>query len=119
MANIKTCLDDAMGLDGASGVVLMDLKTGQTLGMAGDQPDLDIEAASNADLLKAKLRVLTALDQTDTVEDIVITQGQRYQLIRCIGGAQGLMLYLNLRRSQTDLGSVRVKLSQIESDLVL
>jgi hypothetical protein len=119
MANIKACLDETMDLEGTDGVVLMDLKTGRTLGMAGNRPNLDIEAATNADLLKAKLKVLHVLDQTDTVEDMVITLGQNYHLIRCIGGAQGLMLYLNLRRAQTDLTAIRSRLSQIESELVL
>jgi hypothetical protein len=119
MANVKTCLEEVMRLEGAVGAVVMDLKTGKTLGMAGDSPNLDIEAAANADILKAKLRVLSTLDRKDTVEDILITLGQRYHLLRCIGGIHGLMLYINLHRRQADTNEVRAKLMQIESELVV
>ena len=119
MANVRTCLEEVMKLEGVSGAVLVDLKNGKMLGIVGDTPNLDIEAAANADLIKAKFRVISSLDTRETVEDILITLGQRYQLLRCIGGAQGLMLYLNLHRRQADLNEARERLSQIEAELVI
>lgn len=119
MANVRTCLEEVMKLDGITGAVLMDLKSGKMLGIAGDTHFLDIEAAAHADLMKAKFKVLSSLDMVDTVEDILITLGQRYQLLRCIGGAQGLMLYLNFHRRRANLEVARTRLSQIEAELVI
>jgi hypothetical protein len=119
MANVRTCLEEVMKLEGITGAVLVDLKSGKMLGIAGDTPNLDIEAAANADLVKAKFKVLSSLDSKETVEDIVITLGQRYQLLRCLGGAQGLMLYLNMHRQLANLANVRLKLSQLEAELVI
>jgi hypothetical protein len=119
MANIKDSLDTAMQIEGAAGVALVDLKSGMALGLAGDSPNLDVEAAANADILKAKFKVLTTLGRKDSVEDILITLGTRYHLLRVVGGAQGLMLYLNLHRAQSNLALARHKLTQIESELVV
>lgn len=119
MANIKDTLSAAMQIQGAAGVALMDLKTGMTLGIAGEVPDLDVEAATNADILKAKTRGLMALGSRDSVEDVVFTLGQRYQVIRLVGGHQHLMLYLSLRRAATNLALARHRLSVIEEDLVV
>lgn len=119
MANIKDSLDTAMEIDGAVGVALVDLKSGMSLGLAGDSPNLDVEAAANADILKAKFKVLSTLGRKDSVEDILITLGTRYHLLRVVGGSQGLMLYLNLHRAQANLALARHKLAQIEADLVV
>ncbi len=119
MANVRTCLEEVMQLQGITGAVMVDLKNGKMLGIAGDTPNLDIEAAANTDLMKAKFRVLSSLDSKETIEDIVITLGQRCQLLRCIGGAQGLMIYLNMQRQQASLSEARQKLSQLEAELVI
>lgn len=119
MAGIKESLETAMKIDGAAGVALVDLGSGMSLGLAGDSPNLDVEAAANADILKAKFRVLQTLGRKDTVEDILITLGQRYHLLRSVGGSQGLMIYLNLHRAQANLALARHKLTQIERELVV
>lgn len=119
MANVRTCLEEVMKLDGVTGAVLVNLKSGKMLGIAGDTPSLDIEAAANADLVKAKFKVLSSLDAKETVEDIVITLGQRYQLLRCMGGPQGLMLYLNMQRRLASLPEARLRLNQLEAELVI
>ena len=119
MANVRTCLEAVMKIEGVTGVVLVDLKTGKMLGIAGDTPNLDIEAAANADLMKTKFKVLCSLDSRETIEDVVITLGQRCQLLRCIGGPQGLMLYLNMNRRQADIVQARQCLGQLEAELVI
>ena len=119
MANVRTYLEEVMRLEGILGAVLLNLQSGKVLGMAGDTPFLDIEAAAHTDLMKAQFRVLSSVGSADTVEEILITLGQRYQLLRCIGSGQGLMLYLNFHRRQVSLDSVRARLSQIEAELVI
>jgi hypothetical protein len=119
MANVRTCLEEAMKLDGATGAVLIDLRSGKMLGLAGDSPCLDIEAAAHADMVKAQFRVMASLGGHETIEDLVITMGTKYHVMRCIGGAGGLMLFLTLVRRQANLDSARARLGQIEAELVV
>ena len=62
---------------------------------------------------------VTFTPRDSTVEDIVITLGQRYQLLRCMGGPQGLMLYLNMQRRIASLPEARLRLNQLEAELVI
>jgi hypothetical protein len=119
MANIKDSLKAVMEIDGAAGAALIDLKNGMSLGLAGDMPNLDIEAAVNADILKASVKALQTLGKRDSVEDIVISLGQRYQIIRVVGGQQHLMFYLSLHRTVANLALARLRLAAIEQDLVV
>jgi len=119
MANIKDSLEAALNIDGAQGVALVDLKSGMALGLAGDAPNLDIEAAGNTEIVRAKFKVLQSLGRKDSIEDVLITLGSRYHLLRIVGGAAGLMLYLNLNRADANLALARHKLAQIEGDLVV
>ena len=119
MANIKDSLEAALKIDGAQGVALVDLKSGMALGLAGDAPNLDIEAAGNTEIVRAKFKVLQSLGRKDSIEDVLITLGSRYHLLRIVGGSSGLMLYLNLNRADANLALARHKLAQIEGDLVV
>ncbi len=119
MANIKDSLEAALNIDGAQGVALVDLKSGMALGLAGHAPDLEIEAAGNTEIVRAKFKVLQSLGRKDSIEDILITLGSRYHLLRIVGGSSGLMLYLNLNRADANLALARHKLAQIEGDLVV
>ena len=68
-----------------------------TLGGSKDF-DLDVAAAGNTDVVRAKLRTMEHLGIKDEIEDILITLGDQYHLIRLIKarGTNGLFLYLVL-----------------------
>ncbi len=63
MSNIDTALKDAMSIDGAIGVALVDYTSGLTLGVMGGGPGMDvtIAAAGNTDVVRSKLRTLEML----------------------------------------------------------
>ncbi|WP_413774949.1 hypothetical protein [Actinocorallia sp. A-T 12471] len=106
-----------MAIDGALGAALVDYENGRSLGSLGGGPALDLEVASahNADVVRAKLRAIQALGLDDVIEDILISLGRQYHLIRLFGAEVGpLFLYVALDRERSNLGLARYGLRQAE-----
>jgi hypothetical protein len=122
---IDTALKEAMGITGAVGVALVDAESGMALGTlgGGDWLNLDVAAAGNTEVVRAKLRVISALDLGDDIEDILITLHRQYHLIRLLDGKKGktgsLFLYLVLDRERANLALARHYLKRIETDLLV
>jgi hypothetical protein len=120
--NVETALKEALTIDGAVGVSLVDYESGMSLGTlgGGDWLDLDVASAGNTEVIRAKMRVMSELALDDTIEDILITLDTQYHLIRLIQGRRGgdaLFLYLALSNSRANLGLARHQLRKIESEL--
>lgn len=57
MSNINECLNQAIEIEGAIGVALVDYGSGMCRGQAGaGDLDLEIAAAGNAKVIRAKIR---------------------------------------------------------------
>jgi hypothetical protein len=121
MATLDTALKDAMTIEGAIGVALVDYSSGMTLGTAGGTAELDlgVAAAGNTDVVRSKMRTLEMLKIADGIEDILITLDTQYHLIRPLSSrsGQGLFLYLALSRSRANLGLARHQLRQVEASI--
>ncbi len=122
--NIETGLKEAMTVDGAIGVALVDRDSGMSLGSVGGGKHLDMEvaAAGETEVVRAKLRSLASLGSDDAIEDILITLARQYHVIRPLKSSdseQGLFLYLVLDRSKSNLAMARHSLKRIESELAL
>ena len=120
--NIEVALKEAMSIDGALGACLVDWASGMSLGALGGDKylDLDIAAAGNTEIVRAKMRTMDSLRLDDTIEDILVTLGKQYHLIRLLKGsrnAQGLFLYLVLDRSRANLALARHSLKRIEAEI--
>jgi hypothetical protein len=120
--NIETALKEAMNIEGALGAALVDWESGMPLGTLGGGKylDLDLAAAGNTEVVRAKMRTMQSLQLNDVIEDILITLGKQYHLIRVMTnaeGAQNLFFYLALDRSKANLALARHQLRRIESDL--
>jgi hypothetical protein len=109
-----------MQITGAVGVCLVDIESGMCLAQAGGGGlNLDVAAAGNTEVIRAKLRTMKELNLNDEIEDILITLGTQYHLIRLIkskGGA-GLFLYLALDKQRANLAMTRHKLAEIEKSI--
>jgi hypothetical protein len=120
LMNIESALKEAMSIEGAIGVALVDYESGMSLGFMGGGKDLDMEvaAAGNTEVVRAKVRTLAALKLADNVEDILITLGKQYHLIRPLTRSNvSLFLYLALDRSRANLALARHELRRIEGSI--
>ncbi len=121
-ANTDTALKEAMTtIEGSIGVALVDYNSGMALGVLGGGKDLDltVAAAGNTDVVRAKARAMEMLGIKDEIEDILITLGGQYHLIRLLKGRgkNGLFLYMALDKSRSNLAMARHQLKRIEADL--
>ncbi|MFF9343429.1 MULTISPECIES: hypothetical protein [unclassified Streptomyces] len=124
MASVETSLKEAMtSIEGSVGAALVDYTSGMALGTLGGGKDLDltVAAAGNTDVVRAKLRTMEMLGINEGIEDVLITLGSQYHLIRLITGrgANGLFLYMVLDKSRANLAMARHQLKRIEADLEL
>ncbi|MFD3517085.1 hypothetical protein [Streptomyces sp. NPDC058657] len=121
MANTEAALKEAMTIEGTVGVALVDYTSGMALGTAGGTKELDltVAAAGNTDVVRAKVRTMEHLGLNDEIEDILITLGTQYHLIRLLKGrgTSGLFLYLALDKSRANLAMARHQLKRIEAEL--
>ncbi|MFD3490999.1 hypothetical protein ACFWWB_10545 [Streptomyces sp. NPDC058690] len=122
MANTEAALKEAMtSIEGTLGVALVDYTSGMALGTLGGGKDfnLDVAAAGNTDVVRAKLRTMEHLGIKDEIEDILITLGAQYHLIRLLKarGTNGLFLYLVLDGARANLAMARHQLKRIEAEL--
>ncbi len=119
MANVKETLKSLMSIDGASACSLVDYESGMSLGQAGggDDFNLEVAAAGNTQVVQAKMQVMQNLGLETTIEDILITLGTQYHLIRPLVSASNLFLYLVLDRQKSNLAMARHKLATAEAGL--
>lgn len=122
MANTETALKEAStSIEGVIGAALVDYTSGMALGTLGGSKDLDLSvaAAGNTDVVRAKLRTMEMLGLKDEIEDILISLGSQYHLIRLIKGRNnnGLFLYLALDKDRANLAMARHQLKRIEAGL--
>ncbi|MGW2018277.1 hypothetical protein [Streptomyces sp. NPDC001927] len=121
MANSDTALKESMTIEGAIGAALVDYTSGMALGTIGGGKELDLNmaAAGNTDVVRAKLRTMEMLGLKEDIEDILITLGSQYHLIRLLKGrgTGGLFLYLALDKGRANLAMARHQLKKIEAEL--
>jgi len=120
--DIDKALKEAMTAEGALGVALVDWDSGMALGTLGGGKylDLDVAAAANTEVVRAKMRAMEALRLNDAIEDILITLSQQYHIIRPLKSAEGksLFLYFVLDRRKANLALARHHLKQVEQDVI-
>jgi hypothetical protein len=102
----------------------VDWESGLCLGSQGGGKffDLDLAAAGNTDVVRAKMRTVESLGLDDTIEDMLITLDKQYHLIRLLRNPRngaGLFLYLVLDRGRANLALARRNLTRIESSIVV
>jgi uncharacterized 2Fe-2S/4Fe-4S cluster protein (DUF4445 family) len=124
MANTELALKEAMSIEGAIGVAIVDYTSGMALGVLGNSPELDLNvaAAGNTEVVRAKMRTMDMLNlHNEVIEDILITLTGQYHIIRPLTrkGSEGHFLYLALDRKRANLAMARLRLRQIEDNLVI
>ena len=117
MATIKQSLDELLTLDGALCAAVVGSSSGMMLGSAGSGVDLEVAAAGNTEVMRAKLKTMRSLGLNDVIEDILITLGKQYHLIRPLSRKEGVFIYFVLDKAKSNLAIARRKMQDIEKDL--
>ncbi|WP_037622800.1 hypothetical protein [Streptomyces aureus] len=122
MASVEVSLKEMMTeAEGALGAAVVDYSSGMALGTLGGSKNLDmtVAAAGNTDVVRAKVRAMEQLGLKSQIEDILITLGHQYHLIRPVAGrnGNGLFLYLVLDRARSNLAMARHHLKRVEGQL--
>lgn len=116
MSDIRSSLERALTINGCLGVALVDFASGMCLGTAGNPGfDLELAAAGNTEVIRAKKSIRDKLGLRDTIEDVLISLTGQYHLIRMVGTS--MFFYVVLDRSKANLALARKELESIERNL--
>ena len=119
MGNLAQSLEELMQIDGASAAAVVDSNSGMLLGSAGSGVDLELAAAGNTEVVRAKLRTMRSLGLNDSIDDMLITLGKQYHIIRPTAKAEGVFVYYVLDKNRANLALARRKVQDAEKALAV
>lgn len=119
MSNINEVLEKLLTVDGAMCAALVDSGSGMLLGKAGSGLDLEIAAAGNTEVVRAKLSTIKSLGLDDSIDDILITLTTQYHIIRPLAETPEVFLYLVLDSKKANLALARLKVKEADKSLEL
>lgn len=118
MANTDIAGLTAIG--GFIGACLVDSETGLMMASeGGGKLDLEAAGAANTEVVKAKLAAIEMLGLDDSIDDILITLGKQFHLIRPLEDTPTVFLYVALDKKTANLGMARVQVKKVEKELSL
>ncbi|MDV3467436.1 roadblock/LC7 domain-containing protein [Stenotrophomonas sp. C3(2023)] len=116
MSNLT--LEKLNTLAGFVGAALVDSDSGMALATSGGGGiNLELAAAGNTEVVRAKRRVAEQLGMADSIEDVLITLSSQYHLIRPLESNPLLFLYVVMDRSKSNLAMARHELKSFEKTL--
>lgn len=119
MSNINESLQELLELSGAMAAAVVDSSSGMLLASAGSGVNLDLAAAGNTDVVRAKLRTLKSLGMRESIDDMLITVTEQYHIIRPLRVNPEVFVYLVLNRANSNLALARLKVKDIDEKMVL
>jgi predicted regulator of Ras-like GTPase activity (Roadblock/LC7/MglB family) len=119
MANVKESLEKIMQTEGAVGACVVDSSSGMMLGSIGGGPHLNVEiaAAGNTEVVRAKRKTMRSLNLNDQIEDILITLGKQYHIIRLCASNDALFVYVVLDKQRANLAMARINIGDAEKNM--
>lgn len=117
MATIKQTLEELMTLDGALCAAVVDSTSGMMLGSVGTGVDLEVAAAGNTEVIRAKMKTMRSLSLNDVIEDILITLGKHYHILRPSSRKEGVFIYFVLDKQRSNLAMARRKTADVDKEM--
>lgn len=117
MATINQTLEELLTTDGAMCAAIVDSTSGMILGSAGSGVDLEVAAAGNTEVVRSKIKTMRALGLNDVIDDILITLGKQYHIIRPSSRKEGVFIYFVLDKNKSNLAMARRKTSDVDKEL--
>ena len=117
--DIDSSLKDLQKINGFIGGAIVDAESGMSLGTIGGNAKFDIEiaAAANKDVVAAKLAAASALGLSDSIDDILITLGTQYHLIRPLPNNPAIFIYLCVDRATSNLALARIAVNKVATEV--
>jgi predicted regulator of Ras-like GTPase activity (Roadblock/LC7/MglB family) len=114
MATLNESLNQLQAVEGALCAAIVDSGSGMLLGSIGTGVDMELAAAGNTEVVRAKNKTMQALGLQDTIDDILITLGKQYHIIRPLATKEGIFIYLVLDKARANLALARRKVQDVE-----
>lgn len=111
----KELMTQLMQTEGAMCAALVDANSGMLLESIGSGVDLEMAAAGNTEVMRAKMKTMKMLGLDDSIEDILISLGKQYHIIRPVEKHDGLFIYYVLDRARANLAMARRKVLEAEA----
>lgn len=113
--NYDNAVSQMLNVDGALAAAVVDFDSGMLLAGSGSAAiDLEIAAAGNTEVMRSKMKTMNMLGLKDEIDDILITLGKQYHLLRPLKRHDGLFLYSVLDKSKSNLALARRSLIDVE-----
>ena len=119
MANVNDTLADLLTLDGAMCAAVVDANSGMLLGKAGSGLNLEVAAAGNTEVVRAKIKTMRALGLAGGIDDILITLDNQYHVLTMVASKEGLFLYTVLDKAKANLAMARYKATEVQASLAI
>lgn len=118
MTILSEAIHAAVELQGAVAGALVDIESGNCLVRAGSEEmfSLSMVGAANAQMLRTEMRLVQEQFPQEDIEDLMITLGRHYHLIRLVPNGDELphvFLYLVMMRNTANLVLARRKMAEI------
>ncbi|UOO88080.1 hypothetical protein LVJ82_11330 [Vitreoscilla massiliensis] len=116
--NYNESVQQLLKTDGALAAAVVDYSSGMLLAGGGSSNiDLEIAAAGNTEVVRAKMKTMGLLGLNDSIDDILITLGEQYHLLRPVSRQDGLFLYFVLDKSKSNLALARRSLVDVDKQI--
>lgn len=119
--NVRDTLSKLERADGFMGAALFDISARRCMASLETSSTTDVEAQvrGHVEMVLAKQTTIAKLKLDDDLEDIVISLGREYHLVRLCRRRPSCFFFLKLDRTKANVAMARYLLSDVERDIVL
>lgn len=120
-ARAVAVLQELMLLDGLIFAALVDVNSGDVIASEGRGPDIDRAAVAAAEVLTVHRRTLRQMGHwrpNDPVDEVLVTAGSRYHILRALQAHPDLFILAVLDKLRSNLAMTRFRIMEAQQVLV-